>query len=381
MHCSTLIPLGAIAFARLAMSSYVLVEDMEAGTGNFFDHFDFFTDTDPTNGYVNYLSYDDALELGIILDSGTTYMGVDWTHTATDPGRKSTRIYSKNTYNHGLFILDLEHMPASICGTWPAFWLLGTPTWPTDGEMDIIEGVNTQVGNDMTGHTEGDCYIEGSYFTGELTHDNCNTAVDSNTGCQINSESDAPYSYGTNFNSAGGGVYAVEWTSDLFSIWHWREQYVPDGTTTGSPTPDTWGEPLAQFDLSCTIDDRFIDMEIVFDMTFCGDWAGSVWSEYSTCAALSSSCETYVRDNAAAFEASYWNVNSLQVFQDSSDDDASVTALNSLMKNVTATQILENGMVAIPKEGNSTTTRKRGARSKRSREAHVGHKRHGHGQI
>jgi hypothetical protein len=29
-------------------------------------------------------------------------------------------VSSKKTYNHGLFVLDLTHMPGEICGTWPA---------------------------------------------------------------------------------------------------------------------------------------------------------------------------------------------------------------------------------------------------------------------
>ena len=49
------------------------------------------------------------------------------------PGRPAVRLISDNTYTHGLFILDLNHMPYG-CGTWPAFWLLG-PDWPTNGEI------------------------------------------------------------------------------------------------------------------------------------------------------------------------------------------------------------------------------------------------------
>ena len=49
------------------------------------------------------------------------------------PGRPSVRVISDNTYNHGLFLLDLKHMPWG-CGTWPAYWLLG-PNWPYTGEI------------------------------------------------------------------------------------------------------------------------------------------------------------------------------------------------------------------------------------------------------
>lgn len=51
------------------------------------------------------------------------------------PGRPAVRLISDNTYTHGLFILDLNHMPYG-CGTWPAFWLLG-PDWPTNGEIGV----------------------------------------------------------------------------------------------------------------------------------------------------------------------------------------------------------------------------------------------------
>ena len=63
------------------------------------------------------------------------YMGVDTTNVypLSGPGRPSVRITSKAKYNHGLFVLDLAHMPFG-CGTWPAYWLLG-PNWPNNGEI------------------------------------------------------------------------------------------------------------------------------------------------------------------------------------------------------------------------------------------------------
>jgi hypothetical protein len=62
-------------------------------------------------------------------------ISVDTTNTwpSGGPGRPAVRLISDNTYTHGLFILDLNHMPYG-CGTWPAFWLLG-PDWPANGEI------------------------------------------------------------------------------------------------------------------------------------------------------------------------------------------------------------------------------------------------------
>lgn len=162
--------------------------------------FDFFTDTDPTEGYTNYVSYDDALSLGLIQDSSNPSWGVD-SVTVLDPsdttGRSSIRMTSKNTYNHGLFVLDLAHMPDSVCGVWPAFWLANparptlslditdmirvgrtfgqSGTWPLSGEIDIIEFVNKHTTDLMTLHTAPGCSINGdsTLMTGDLVSGDC----------------------------------------------------------------------------------------------------------------------------------------------------------------------------------------------------------------
>jgi hypothetical protein len=82
-------------------------------------------DDDPTEGYVDYIDLETALDNGIVVKGDQAYMGVDHTTDLTDSsarGRQSVRIQSKNTYNHGLFIADIEHMPGGVCGTWPALY-------------------------------------------------------------------------------------------------------------------------------------------------------------------------------------------------------------------------------------------------------------------
>jgi hypothetical protein len=70
---------------------------------------------------VSYVDRSTASSGGLISTSGNSvYIGVDTKNTASSPGRQSVRLESTNTYTHGLVILDLEHMPGSVCGTWPA---------------------------------------------------------------------------------------------------------------------------------------------------------------------------------------------------------------------------------------------------------------------
>jgi hypothetical protein len=54
-------------------------------------------------------------------------MGVDHTKVASGAGRASVRLTSKKSYNHGLVMLDLAHMPGGTCGTWPALYVVSYP--------------------------------------------------------------------------------------------------------------------------------------------------------------------------------------------------------------------------------------------------------------
>ena len=117
---STILPiLGLSLSLSLPTTAYVLQDDY--GTSDaFFDKFTFFTDTDPTHGFVKYVDRGTAQNAGLVsADGRSVYMGVDFKNQASG-GRQSVRISSNKSYNHGLFILDLQHMPGGICGTWPA---------------------------------------------------------------------------------------------------------------------------------------------------------------------------------------------------------------------------------------------------------------------
>jgi hypothetical protein len=317
MRSSQLLQIGASVFcaAGLANAAYTLEDSYD--TTNFFNEFSFFSAPDPTQGFVDYVAAAAANQSGLAgYSNNAIYMGVD--HTTVNPtaGRESVRVSSNKAYTKGLIIADIAHMPDSICGSWPAFWTFG-PDWPGSGEIDIIEGVNGQTTNSITLHSGPGCTMapDGATASSKLTETNCN-AGNGADGCGF--ETTDTQGFGTGFNAVGGGVYAAEWTSTGISVYFFARAAIPADITSGQPNPSNWGAPVASFSGSgCDIDSHFQNHNIVFDTTFCGQWAGSVWSDDSTCSALAPTCNEYVAQNPSAFVNAYWLVNSVKVYQDS----------------------------------------------------------------
>lgn len=268
---------------------------------------------------MTYIGQSAAQAAGLVnTNNDAIYMGVDYTNVVASgsSGRQSVRLTSKKSYTHGLIILDASHMPGGICGTWPAFWTVG-PNWPEGGEIDIIEGVNSQASNSMALHTNQGCALTNDgLFSGSVSTPNCDVQAagqPTNAGCQILMSNSA--SYGTGFNQGQGGVYATEWTSDHISVWFFPRSAIPADISSGSPNPGNWGQPAARFAGGCEIDNFFSSHQIVFDTTFCGDWAANVWTTDPTCSSKAPTCQSFVQNNPAAFKDAFWSINSLKVYQ------------------------------------------------------------------
>lgn len=119
----------SLLFIDFSIAGYVLEDDYSPS--NFFDMFSFFTSSDPTHGFVDYVDQSTAQSQGYISTTASTiYIGTDHDNV-TPNGRPSVRLTSNKAYNSGsLIILDLAHMPGGICGTWPAFWVGQKPRHP-----------------------------------------------------------------------------------------------------------------------------------------------------------------------------------------------------------------------------------------------------------
>lgn len=201
LTCSSMALLTILPFTlahNTTSSSYTLTSNLTYT--NFFPAFTFFSGPDPTHGSVHYLNATAAAStslVGLLPDTHSAFLGVDYTSTPSSdsPGRASVRLESVQTFNTGLLVADIRHMPASTCGVWPAFWLVG-PKWPQGGEIDVLEGVNEQEGNAVTLHTGAGCVVDNSTaaggeergITGHMTTRDCDVNArgkPENAGCSV----------------------------------------------------------------------------------------------------------------------------------------------------------------------------------------------------
>lgn len=316
---------GVFALLATATSAtYVRVASVD--NTSFLEQFDFFTDTDPTNGYVDFVNETVALSTGLVrLGGGQIILAAETTDTSSP--RRTVRVQSKRIYTQGIFLIDLEHVPTG-CGTWPAFWSSG-PNWPDAGEIDILEGCHDDVNDQTTLHTNDGCDMSGvnaTAFTGSWgkTTDGSANATNcyikapnqyDNTGCGIVDNS--AQSFGAPFNANKGGNVAAVWDNEGVRVFRWPRGTAPaDVSNRTTPQPSSWGVPVARFDFGASCDStHFHDHQIIFDNTLCGDWAGNTFNMACSAVASGLTCEQFVSVGANMAEA-YFVVNYVEVWQD-----------------------------------------------------------------
>lgn len=94
----------------VAGAAYTLTDNYNQA--NFFDSFEFFSEADPTKGFVQYQDRVNAASKGLAgFHQDMIYVGSD--HKTANPanGRASTRLNSKKSYTQMLLVADVVHMP------------------------------------------------------------------------------------------------------------------------------------------------------------------------------------------------------------------------------------------------------------------------------
>ena len=115
-------------------------------------------------------------------------------------------------------------------------------------------------------HTQGEagvCSFDTPADQQTGTSNQGSTDCASGIGCSVQAQAGT---YGTEFNEKGGGVYAMDWTSEAINIYYFARSDVPADITEGNPNPANWGLPQAKFDSrsgDCDIDANFPRQTIV----------------------------------------------------------------------------------------------------------------------
>ncbi|KAK8065755.1 Hyaluronidase [Apiospora hydei] len=313
--------IASLATLLLASSSVDALSLKRTYAGsNFFDGFKFMADNDPTKGFVDYLPRNEAESRGLVKVQGNQVrIQADSTtsYNINDKGRASIRLESFDTFDNGLLLADIAHMPGSACGIWPAFFLASW-TFNFDenpyGEIDILEGAMFQDGNAVTLWTSEQCRF--TNIGSKEERNNCNINADPPRGCGSMGPSN---SYGTPFNNVGGGVYAMYLQDKRVRVWFFPSAQVPADVRCDSPNPDGWGAPISDFQTKnggCDVAKTFHTQSIIINTDFCGsgvdqDW----WDNNAECVRVAPTCNEYVAKNPAAFTEAYWLINSIKLFQ------------------------------------------------------------------
>jgi hypothetical protein len=291
----------------------------------FLDFFNYDTNTNDNGGVAQYVN---GVQEGLAYTSGNqVILAVD---TAEDvAARNSLRMVSKTTFNAkdmNLFIFDIAAMPA-VCGTWPAVWFTGA-NWPYQGEIDVVEGVSLYTQNIYSVHTGSGCSVSSSAVSAmsqvtivQAEGTNCDATVNP-AGCGFTDHQTT--TFGPGFNSAGGGVFALQFDTTGIKTWFFQTGSVPSDISSLAPNPSTWGAPRMSIPTStCSPTTFFSDLMMVVDTNLGGTFTEGVWA-VDGAGGQAKSCKTqtgvdtaaeYVKSHGSEFgDPAQWKINGFYIY-------------------------------------------------------------------
>lgn len=291
----------------------------------FLDFFNYDSNTNDNGGIAQYVN---GVQDGLAYTSGDkVILAVDTTENVNT--RNSLRMVSKTTFNAksmNLFIFDIAHMPA-VCGTWPAVWFTGA-NWPYQGEIDVVEGVSLYNQNIYSVHTGSGCTVPDSAVSAmtavtivQQGATDCD-ALDNPAGCGFTDHETS--SFGPGFNSAGGGVFALQFDTTGIKTWFFQSGSVPSDITSLAPEPSSWGSPRMSIPTStCSPTTFFSDLMMVVDTNLGGSFTEGVWA-VDGAGGQATSCQKqtgvntaaeYVQNHGSEFgDAAQWQINGFYIY-------------------------------------------------------------------
>lgn len=290
----------------------------------YFEKFNFYEGPDGaenmTHGLVQYVDMPNAKRLNLSYANDNNFiMRVDASMKQPN-GRPSVRLHSKKTYGDSVIVLQVAHVPMG-CAVWPAFWTVtqNPKLWPKGGEIDILENVNDQYDYNLGSvHVNTSCAVTRPDQLGTTIFDECNAMANEHSGCRIAMNGTGGATWGDKLNGKGGGTVALQrdFSQDGKGIrmWFWENCQEPGELKSpgDSVDPESWGKPAADFGLTqCA--DQFDEHNIIFDITLCGDWAGSTYSD-TGCPSEYKSCDYQVGELGYTFQDAYWDVKGLYIY-------------------------------------------------------------------
>ena len=149
-----------------------------------------------------------------------------------------------------------------------------------------MEAVNQATsGNTVALHTTAGCSMTDvrRQMSGAAgPQGDCHNATNHNAGCTV---SGPAATYGPAFNTAGGGVVALEWRLEGIRVWVFARGGAGGPTTAAAvwaepvPDPSGWGLPLADFPATgCDVGSHFRNQSIVVNIDLCGYLTDAVWA-------------------------------------------------------------------------------------------------------
>lgn len=353
LHLQSILPEAAtlkklILFVCLLLALYNLMPRHESSTCShklvatfgdvdLIDAFEFVTSEDPNDGYVEYVNettaFDEALalpwlphwyaqtypdswpaarrEFKEIPSYWPTVIRADWrtTPSMTAKGRKSVSLRSKQKFGPGtMMVVSFSRVPIQHCGVWPSFSAVSVDTSSNDhGEIHLYNGANMDTANLM-------------FLQQHIGHDHAHFMKEQScNNSQTRWWRQDLGSFGENVNHMGGVTFAMDIANDRVRIWVlWGRRY---DKHQAELDVNLWPEPVATYNLTeARVDDfsqLLANVSMNLKINFCGKYAGGVMWARSGCRASTGvqTCEEYVRENAARFVDSVFQIEYIKFFE------------------------------------------------------------------